>query len=230
MRVLFLHHFPLEQSEAGQLVQQWSRALMAAGHEIRCLVVDEQRRGSESFAIERVVCRAGDAAADLPFAIPQFSTLAREGRDLKFSALSDHQLSKYRDQLRRRIDGQIERFDPHVIHAQHIWVLGQLALETGVPYVLNASAHELADYAHDDRYRILADQAAENAGRILATSEAVLRRVVATFELAADRASLMPPELNPGSSTLSDGADTRAADRLAAIYQQVLDQRFGKAG
>jgi hypothetical protein len=153
MRILLMHHFPLGQSQAGPLVRKWSLSLESAGHETRLLIVDRQSRDDEPLTIDRVVCRADDATADLAFEIPQFS--ASQG--LVFRALSDSQLAAYRDQLRRHLDAQIDRFDPHVIHAQHIWVQGQLALETGVPYVLNAWGPELIEYESDARYRNLAD-------------------------------------------------------------------------
>jgi hypothetical protein len=224
MRILFLHHFPLDHSQAGRLVRRWGVGLTHAGHDVRCLVADEQRRGVDLLPTERVVCRLGDPAADVPLPLPQFSALARDARDIKFSALTDPQLALYRNQLRRRIDGQIDRFDPHVVHVQHVWVLGQLALETGVPYVLNAWPEELADYARDRRYQALADQAAENAGRILVADEAMSQRVGRTFESAAERTMVMPADLNAETPA----NDNAGVDALVAIYQSVLDERFGR--
>ena len=48
------------------------------------------------------------------------------------------QISRYRDAWRRRLDREVDRFNPHVIHAGHLWWDAQLALETGVPYVVSA--------------------------------------------------------------------------------------------
>jgi hypothetical protein len=223
MRILLMHHFPLGQSQAGSLVRIWSLSLESAGHETRLLIVDRQSRDDQPLTVERVVCRAGDPAADLAFDVPQFS--ASQG--LAFRALSDSQLAAYRDQLRRHLDAQIDRFDPHVIHAQHIWVQGQLALETGVPYVLNAWGPELIEYQSDARYRTLADQAAENASRILVPDEGLLRQVRTMFAAAADRTLLMPPDLNPPDGVLPS-AQVAAGNGLAALYQEVLDERFGQ--
>ncbi len=227
MRILFLQHFPLDQGETGPLVLAWASALAAAGREVRGLIVDWQRRGNENLTIDRVVSRPGDPTVELPFAIPQFAALVREGRDISFAALTDAELSQYRDQLRRRLDGQIDRFNPHIIHAQHIWVLGQLALETGVPYVLNAWPQELADYARDARYRSLADQAAENAGAILAPGDSLRQKVLKTFEATDDRVLIMPEDLmlGPTDGKLRDGRF--AAEYLSALYTRVLDERFG---
>jgi hypothetical protein len=227
MRILFMHHFPLGLGEAGQLVRQWALALEAAGHETRLLIVDDQRTGNEPFAIDRIVCRDGDPAADLPFELPRFGTPQGDRQQSAFGTLTDRQLAQYRDQVRRRLDAQIDRFDPHIIHAQHIWVQTQLALETGVPYVVNAWGPELIDYQRDERYRSLADQAAENAGRILVPHESLLRRVAETFSIAAERMLVMSGELNLGDAPASSAELAAASDRLLAVYQAVLDERFG---
>jgi glycosyl transferase family 4 len=226
MRILFMHHFPLRHSEAGPWVQRWALALAAAGHESRCLVVDSDEKEGDVLDAVRVTCRPGDPAADLPFEMPCFSASPPMDKLSTFAALSDQQLARYRERTRQRLDELIERFNPHVIHAQHIWVQGQLALETGVPYVLNAWGPELIDYASDERYRRLADQAAENAGRILVPHARLLQQVVTIFESAAERTHLIPEGLYLTESA-SPAAQAQAAGGLLALYQTVLAERFG---
>ncbi len=131
--------------------------------------------------------------------------------------------------MRRHLDRHVDRFDPHVIHGQHIWVQGQLAVETGVPYVLNAWGPELVDYQLDARYRALADQAAANAGRIMTPDDATLRRVEQLFELEPDRTLVMTGELNAPHSINSPRSQTAAADALICMYQALVDERFGRA-
>ncbi len=227
MRILFMHHFPLGLGDAGQLVQQWARALVAAGHETVLLIVDDQVGGGESLEVDRIVARAGDSQADLPFELPRFGTQQGDRQQSAFATLTDRQLAQYRDQVRRRLDAQINRFDPQVIHAQHIWVQGQLALETGVPYVLNGWGPELIDYERDARYRDLADQAAENASRILVPHESIGKRVVETFPIAADRVLVMNSDLNLSDAPVSADRRVVAGDQLLALYRVVLEERFG---
>jgi Glycosyl transferase 4-like domain len=225
MRVLLTHHFPLTQPEPGPLVRAWAMALESAGHEVRLLVVDEVHRFGEALAIERVVC-GDDPNADLRFELPRFSTPG-DNQGLVFSSLSNAQLALYRERLRRRLDTRVLRFDPHVIHAQHVWLLGQLALETGVPYVLSAWGPELIDCQTDARCGALAEQAAENAGRILAPDLETQRRVVSLYPAAAERTVLMPDALRLCEASVSDTARAAAADALDALYRAVLDERFG---
>jgi hypothetical protein len=229
MRVVLVHHFPLAEDAAGHLVRQWAADLQAAGHAVRVLIVDALGPPS-SAGIERVVCNAKRGAADLPFAVPHFGDFSGSAAPRQtFHQLSDAQLAAYRDQQRSRLDSIIAGFDPHVIHAQHIWIQGQLALETGVPYVLNAWGPELPAARGDERYATLAAQAAENAGRILAPNEALARQVVEQFEISAERLLVMPSDWTPGHGGNGPPSKQRGA-ALAELYQMVYDERFGPLG
>jgi hypothetical protein len=190
MRVLVTHHLPFNGTASGRFSYELATTLQAAGHEVRCLIVDTVREGTEPFPVGRVCCRAGDPSADLNFDVPSFASETR-GRQT-YESLTDPQLAAYREAFRRLLDCEVDRFDPHLIHAQHIWVQGQLALETGVIYLLSAWGAELSSYAADPRYRPLADQAAENAGKILVSTRSQRDRVLELFESAADRIVVVP--------------------------------------
>ncbi len=203
---------------------------MSAGHEVRALVVDDGSQGDEPFVVDRLECRqqaarTGQESDALDFALPWFGALPQAAGSKGFVDLSDEQLARYRHELRRRLDRQIDHFNPHIIHAQHVWVQGQLALESGVPYVLSAWGPELADYQADPRYRAIASQAAENASRILVPDEALRQQVVETFEIVAERAVLMPPELAKASE--ASAPFSQASRALVDMFQAVLDERFG---
>jgi hypothetical protein len=225
MRILFLHHAPLEESAVGRLTVRWQTSLANAGHQARVLVVDERQRTPGDTNTERVVCSINDAAADLPFDVPRFSS-DRDAR-LTFGQLSDQQLQQYRDVLRRRLDGQVDRFNPHVLHVQYVSLLGQLAVETGVPYVASVWGPELQPPELDSRVAPLAEQAAANAGRILAPDEATLRLLAERFEFDAERAMIAPAELGMASGESATG--DLAAEVLLRLYESLLAERFGSA-
>jgi hypothetical protein len=207
-------------------VWQWAQGLAAAGDEVHLLVADVEHRFGEPLEVERVVCGA-DPNADLKFNLPRFGSEEPAAGRPTFAELADGDLARYRDCLRRRLDQEILRFDPHVIHAQHLWILGQLALESGVPYVLNAWGDELAECQQDARYRPLAEQAAENASRILVATPATQQRVESLFELTADRTLLMPSEWLLDGPAGDDVARGVAGTQLHGLYQTVLTERFG---
>jgi len=124
--------------------------------------------------------------------------------------------------LRQALDAEIDAFDPHIVHVQPIWVLAHLALEAGAPYVLTASGAELPVYRLDPRFRRLAEEAAENAGRIVATSESARAETIAAFGDLDDRVVTLPPELAAGNAS-----PAVMAQWLVEIYRQVSNDRFG---
>lgn len=223
MRVLLTNHLPLDGCSQGEITRDLARGLLLAGHQVRCLVVDDVRHGNEEFGshVRRVVCRHDATGADLPFEFPGFATHPRSNQS--FSALSDSQLSQYRDVLRLALDDEVDEFDPHIIHCQHIWILGHLALETGVPYVLSSDGSELPFLSADGRYMRLAQEAAENAGRLIVCDEALRSKIIQVFGELDGRV------LKLDLDTESDHARQSWIDSLVAIYHQVLTDRFGVA-
>jgi len=219
MRILLMHHSPLDESLAGRLTASWAAALARAGNDLRVLIADEHPSNERgSFRIERVVCSNRDPKAQAPFELPRFTADGRGHQT--FATLSDAQLGKYRHEIRIRLDEIVAHFDPQVMHVQHIWIMGQLALETGVPYILSGWNAELDEPARP-RISELADQGAENASRILVHDSELLHRVAQRFESSADRVLVMPAAMTLDS-------DPQAAQALEGIYREVLEERFGR--
>ena len=222
MRVLLADHFPLNGPRGPTYTRLLAEALIDLGHAAAAVVVDDKVAAEpEAFPVRRVICKAGYPQADLAFGLPTFSSTALD--QTSFETLSDRQLSDYRHVLRRALDDVVDKFNPDIIHAQHIWVLGQLALETGVPYVLTAWPEELRAVA-DARYRALADQAADNAGRIFVADCDLAAMVLASFEGAAERNIVALDSTGSGNG---EPMDVSMRDTIVAGYQEVLQQRFG---
>lgn len=206
MRILLTNHFPFEGSATGKATHDLAVGLLAAGHDVRVLIVDQSSEGNEPFPVRRVVC-GGDSPtgpADLPFDLPSFTTHSRS--HLTYYNLTDEQVALYRDALREAIDDEVAKFDPQIIHVQHLWVQSALVLETGVPYVASAQETNLAGYQRDPRYQIWAEQGAQNAGSVIADSDWMAAEVRRVFNVDADRVS-----------TVASGVDLR-------LYQGGIDE------
>lgn len=224
MRILLLHHGPLAQSAVGWLAWHWAQGLRAVSDEVQLLIVDDAHRFGEPLPIERVVC-GDDPNADLRFGLPRFS--AERGTGPTYGALSRNELAEYRERLRRRLDAVVFRFDPHVIHAQHVWLFGQLALETGVPYVVSAWPDELVDSRESEVLAALSEQAADNASRILVADEATRGQVEARFGAAREHTTIVPPEVLLDREGVTEDAQRAAGRWLHELYEAVLKERFG---
>jgi hypothetical protein len=213
MRILLTHHFPLGVGKVGCYVAGLAQALQAAEHDVRVICVGGPPMW-EGLELRSIAVGQGGSKFALPFGVPWFGV--EPNGELTFESLSRDQLNAYRDVLRHELDVEVDTFDPQIIHAQHVWIWGQLALESGVPYVVNAWGAEFVSRARDDSYRMYVDQAAENAGRIFVPDEHVRREVLETFDDVALRTLL-----------LADTVDVTLASALADQYERVLDERFG---
>lgn len=216
MRILLTSHFPFDDPVAGPVVGELALALGRLGHRARCLVVDRRRQGAAPVAVERIVCSTVEPDADVAMDLPEFSDAA-----CAFTTLSDAQLADYRAALRRALDDQIAGFDPHVVHAQHVWLFGHLALESGVPYLLTAYGPELAAVSSDPRYRRLAQEAVENAGCVFVPDAETHRRMIAVF-------GDLDGHIEPLPGVPGRPLDDEAAAAVAATYLRVYRQRFGE--
>jgi hypothetical protein len=213
MRILITHPFPLDDCPTGGLVQTLAGALRGAGHEVHLLVIARpDSAANPSQVVRSVTCRSGDPAADLDFDVPCFESdpAARQ----TFAALSDDQIARYREVLRGTLDREVDAFDPQVIQVEYVWLLGQLVLETGVPYVARAWGPELTSCLGMPRLRGLAQQAAENAGRIIVADRAQADAVEHAFDVGSDRIAVLPPS-------------EVAAAPFVQLYRTVLEERFG---
>lgn len=197
-----------------------SGALADAGHEVRRLAVDSQEPIGDRVPTRRVSSQSGDPVMTLPMETIQEADDPAGAHSLK--ELSDQQLTAHRDVLRQALDAEIDAFDPHIVHVQPMGVLAHLALEAGAPYVLTASGVELPVDRLDPRFRRLTEEAAENAGRIIALTEDIRIRMIAAFGDLDGRVVAMPAELTSNAAHRAD-----AANWLTEIYRQVLTDRFG---
>jgi hypothetical protein len=216
MRILLVNQGPFRGAESGLPFASLSGALAAAGHEVRRLAADSQESASSDAAVRRVYSRLGELLAALPTEAPA------SGGARALADLSDQQLTAYRDLLRQALDAEIDAFDPHIVHVQPIWVLAHLALEAGAPYVLTASGVELTVHRLDPRFHRLTQEAAENAGRIIAMNDDLRAQTISEFGDLDGRVVTLPVKLAETASSLDE-----AANWLAALYRQVLIDRFG---
>jgi hypothetical protein len=218
MRILLTTHLPLAQAPVGPFVRSLAQQLASLRHSVRVFSIESDPAAAIDLPGRRVLCRPDRTPVDLPLVLPGFSRGEFAGQT--FADLTDAQFLLYRDRLREWLDAEIDAFDPHMIHVQHVWLLGHLALEAGVPYVVTVWGPELSMFVADRRFERLVQETAENAGRLFVTSAEQAQEVRAAFG-----------ELETEIVTICPGYEVTAEcrDQLLGEYRQVLVDRFGNA-
>ena len=191
MRVLILNHFPLAGSGSGTYTQNISTYLAEKGHEV-CVILPENTLDFEapnSFDVVPVYfANKGDGKeikGALSFNFPCFTTHPRSSQT--FYDLTDEQLAAYIAAFEAAIDKTIRVFKPDIIHVQHVWVLAWIAMKTVVPYVVTCHGTDLMGYQKSKHYRFYADEAATQAGSIIAISKDNVSLAKETFPQSASK-------------------------------------------
>jgi hypothetical protein len=209
MRVLLTSHQPFHQGIGGTNVYRLYDRLLAAGHEVRVFLAGAIRESKRE--TRTIVCAPNNPAAEFAHELPTLYTEPFERHS--FPSMNDQDLGEYREALRAGFDEEIAFFDPHIVHVQHLWIDGHLALESGAPYVVSAYTHELAALDADERFTRYVRETAENAGRILVNDSWLARELERRFELSPDLF----------------GAQNLNVDDLIQVYRGVSEARFGTA-
>lgn len=211
MRILLVNDSPLVGSGSGTTTEELARALVGAGHEVRCLVVADRAEITAPFPVRAIVCSAQASESALPFDFPAWTW--HGATRSSYAALTDEQFHHLHETLRVELDREVSDFDPHVIHAQHTGLLAHLALESGVPYVMSAHAASMRVASEDSHLQPLAEQAAENASAVLVTSRFLAAEFKRLFPAVDARVEVLLPEL---TRDVLDPAEPLGPERMSA--------------
>jgi hypothetical protein len=87
----------------------------------------------------------------------------------------------FRTQLRSQINALVDEFDPQMIHSLSLWPWAQLALETGVPYVVSVGRSELQMLWKTAELLPWVVQGIENAGAIVVEAREMSNELIRLF-------------------------------------------------
>jgi hypothetical protein len=191
-------------------------------YEDRRECLGEGHRHREFFVLLSRPCQSRVITSDKAERHRSLAGLAEETSNHEKPA-ADNLLAAYRELVRRQLDAEVAEFDPHVVHCLHLSVEAQLALETGVPYVVSVGASDWAAAGRDPRARRLVQQAAENASLVLTASEAVAEQLAAAVDELGERLHVLAlPD------DAADPAWDLAVAALVELYVGVWEARFGQ--
>jgi len=220
MRLLLLDHEFAPQGDGEPVaILELAAELRRQGHDVRMLAVTAQSVATTT-DMTVIVCSPDDPGADLRIRCPRVEHPGPH--EQSFRTLSPSDSAAYRELLRRMLDEEIARFDPQCCHALQTWIFGQLALESGVPYVLSVGRAELSAAADDPVFGPLAEQAAENATALFVNSATVAAHLNQQF-----------PHIEPTHikviTGLYESPTAHTCEELAAHYATAWQRRSGGA-
>lgn len=109
-----------------------------------------------------------------------------------FKEMKEKEFSVYIDFLKDRLEKIIKDFNPDIIEAEHIWIMGYVLLEMGCPIVVGAHNSDQMGYRYDMRMRPYAKACAKGARYIFAISDHVRQRCLKLYDVPSDRVIVIP--------------------------------------
>jgi len=161
MKVLLINHFPLEGSGSGVYTKNIAQRLIDKGHQVKAVVVDNEINNNYQFPIETII----------DYNFPCFTTHPKSNN--QFYKLTRQEMNDYLNEFIKVIKTESEKFEPDIIHCQHLWVAPYAALQTDIPYVITAHGTDIKGYKKDKRYRQIALKGAAGAEKIITISDQV---------------------------------------------------------
>ena len=101
--------------------------------------------------------------------------------------MSEEQLRLYMQEFKRRINGIIRSFRPHIIECQHIWAMDHAMMELGYTFISAAHHSDQMGFRYDPRMREYAIRASPSATYIFAISDMVRQEVLDLYPVAPEK-------------------------------------------
>lgn len=171
MRILLINHFPLQGSGSGVYVANIAKSLIKKGHEA-CIISPENTshfsdlKGIKLHPVFFKHKEEIDGQLDFNFGCidphPRSSLL--------FGDMTDLQLQQYKDAFRKAIEEEMLEFKPDVIHAQHIWIISNIALDYNIPVVVTCHGSDIMGYEAWPKFHKIMYEVADKCKRIIAIS------------------------------------------------------------
>lgn len=192
MRILMINHFPLSGSGSGVYTLNVANSLKRLGHDV-CIIMPENStkyERVEGIKLHPVYFKHEESIkGQLPFNFPCFTT--HPNSTTTFFDLTDEQIKLYQKAFDTAIKEEIEQFQPDIIHAQHIWLLSNLATKYDIPTIITVHGTDLLGYNMSDRFQKEVEQAVLKASHLITVSEDNEVLVKDMFPQSKDKVSQM---------------------------------------
>lgn len=201
MKVLLINHFPLAGSGSGTYTKNLAVQLVEQGHEVTILFPENTENYEDIPGVRlRIVFFTPEDGSPapggaLPFNFPCFTTHPRSTKT--FGELTREEFSEYIDAFKSKLQEEIDRNRPDVIHGQHVWILSSLAVDSGIPLVLTAHGTDLMGFDNWPEFRRYAQRAMDVCEAVISISKDNCMLLEERFPDSKDKVVMMRNGYDP---------------------------------
>ncbi len=171
MKVLLINHFPLQGSGSGVYVANIAKSLKKRGHET-CIITPENTShfsDLKDIKLHPVFFKFQEKIEGQQSF--NFGCIDPHPRSsLLFGNMTDLQLKQYEEAFRKAIEEEILEFKPDVIHAQHIWIISNVALDYNIPVVVTCHGSDIMGYEIWPKFHKIMYKVVDKCKKIIAIS------------------------------------------------------------
>lgn len=212
MNILLVNHFPLQGSGSGVYVLNIAKSLIKKGHNV-CIITPENTTyllNIENIKLHPVFFKYEEKIeGQQKFNFPCFDPHPRS--NLLFDDMTDLQLEQYKNAFRKAIQEEILQFKPDVIHAQHIWIISEVALEYNIPVIVTSHGSDIMGYEAWPRFHNVMFKVAKDCKKIIAISNHSKEEIANIFK-----------ENKEKIITISNGYDEKTFYKADYNKQEIL--------
>lgn len=188
MRILLINHFPLQGSGSGVYVENIAKSLEKKGHKA-CIITPENTSdfsNQKNIKLHPVFFKYKEKiSGQQDFNFPCFDPHPRS--NLLFCNMTDEQLEAYKNAFRKAIEEEILEFKPDIIHAQHLWIISNIALEYNIPVIVTSHGSDIMGYNDWPRFHNVMHEVANGCKRIIAISNDSKNVIASIFKDNKDK-------------------------------------------
>lgn len=171
MKILLINHFPLQGSGSGVYVANIAKSLVKKGNDV-CIITPENTSDLpdlKGIQLHPVFFKYEEKiSGQQDFNFPCFDPHPRSS--FLFNDMTDIQLEQYKNAFRKAISEEIIEFQPDIIHAQHIWIISDVAMEYNIPVVVTSHGSDTMGYNWWPKFHDVMHKVVKNCNKIIAIS------------------------------------------------------------
>ncbi len=176
-KILIVTAFPTEGAGSGTLITTQAKSYIKRGYDVEIITANNRTNFKKIPGVNYVVVPfTGETEnpevipGQLPFNYPMYKTHTESKGN--FWNLDFDQVVMYTKKFKEIIDKEVKKFQPDVIHAQHLWIASDLCTKTDYPTIITIHGTDLMGYEKSLKaLEQIKDGTYEKNGRKLKESE-----------------------------------------------------------
>ena len=205
MKILVINHSPLIGSGSGIYTMNIAKALKRAGQAVKVITAANSLEFPymEGIDVHPIFFKYKDKVKNqIEFNVPCFDQYPTS--DVVFYNMTEKQIEIYKDEFRKVLEEEIEKFKPDIIHTQHLWIWSSIVTEYNIPVAVTSHGSDMMGYDIDKSFYPYCIKAINGCDKIITISSKNNQIVLDRFPEAKEKVVTLKNGYDPEMFYLAD--------------------------